>query len=166
MDVKVLKCDITELKVDAIVNTANCSLLGGGGVDGAIHRKAGSGLLEECRKFGGCKTGEAVITNAYNLPCQYVIHTSGPVWHGGNNGEPELLQSCYNNCLELAEENKILTLVFPAISTGVYRYPIREAAKIAVKTVKKWQREFPQKLIFVAFNNEIFDVYKQILNRK
>jgi O-acetyl-ADP-ribose deacetylase len=122
--IEALKCDITELNVEAVVNAANCSLLGGGGVDGAIHRKAGPGLLEECRKFGGCRTGEAVITKAYNLPCRYVIHTPGPIWYGGSKGEPELLQACYLNCLKLVENNKILTVAFPAISTGVYRYPI------------------------------------------
>jgi len=164
MDIEILKCDITELNVDAIVNAANCSLLGGGGVDGAIHRKAGPGLLEECRKFGGCKTGEAVITKAYNLPCKYVIHTPGPVWHGGSKGEAELLQSCYVNSLRLAEENKIFTLAFPAISTGVYRYPIKDAVKIAMETVKKWGREFPEKVILTAFNDEIFDEYQRFIN--
>jgi len=164
MDIEILKCDITELNVDAIVNAANCSLLGGGGVDGAIHRKAGPGLLEECRKFGGCKTGEAVITKAYNLPCKYVIHTPGPVWHGGSKGEAELLQSCYVNSLRLAEENKISTLAFPAISTGVYRYPIKDAVKIAMETVKKWGREFPEKVILTAFNDEMFDEYQRFIN--
>lgn len=164
MDIEILKCDITELNVDAIVNAANCSLLGGGGVDGAIHRKAGPGLLEECKKFGGCKTGEAVITKAYNLPCKYVIHTPGPVWHGGSKGEAELLQSCYVNSLRLAEENKISTLAFPAISTGVYRYPIKDAVKIAMETVKKWGREFPEKVILTAFNDEIFDEYQRFIN--
>ena len=164
MDIEILKCDITELNVDAIVNAANCSLLGGGGVDGAIHRKAGPGLLEECKKFGGCKTGEAVITKAYNLPCKYVIHTPGPVWHGGSKGEAELLQSCYVNSLRLAEENKIFTLAFPAISTGVYRYPIKDAVKIAMETVKKWGREFPEKVILTAFNDAIFDEYQRFIN--
>jgi len=164
MDIEILKCDITELNVDAIVNAANCSLLGGGGVDGAIHRKAGPGLLEECKKFGGCKTGEAVITKAYNLPCKYVIHTPGPVWHGGCKGEAELLQSCYVNSLRLAEENKISTLAFPAISTGVYRYPIKDAVKIAMETVKKWGREFPEKVILTAFNDEMFDEYQRFIN--
>jgi len=164
MDIEILKCDITELNVDAIVNAANCSLLGGGGVDGAIHRKAGPGLLEECKKFGGCKTGEAVITKAYNLPCKYVIHTPGPVWHGGSKGEAELLQSCYVNSLRLAEENKISTLAFPAISTGVYRYPIKDAVKIAMETVKKWGREFPEKVILTAFNDEMFDEYQRFIN--
>ena len=163
MEIEVLKGDITELEIDAIVNAANCSLLGGGGVDGAIHRKAGSALLEECRKFGGCKTGEAVITKEYNLPCKYIIHTPGPVWHGGHKKEPELLQSCYNNCLKLANENKISTLAFPAISTGVYRFPIKDAVKIAVETTRKWKEIFPKKIIFVAFNFEIFDAYKQAL---
>jgi O-acetyl-ADP-ribose deacetylase len=163
MDIEVLKCDITEINADAIVNAANCSLLGGGGVDGAIHRKAGLELLEECRKFGGCKTGEAVITKAYKLPCRYVIHTPGPVWHGGNKGEPELLQFCYTNCLKLAEKNKIVTLAFPAISTGIYRYPVEKAAEIAVRTVKTWHSKFPQKVIFTVFSAEIFNAYSQIL---
>ena len=164
MKIEVLKGDITELKIDAIVNAANCSLLGGGGVDGAIHRRAGSGLLEECREFGGCKTGEAVITGAYNLPCKYVIHTPGPVWHGENKGEGELLKSCYINCLKLANENKILALAFPAISTGVYRYPLKDASKIAIETVKSWKEQYPQKVIFVVFSMEALDAYRNLLN--
>ena len=165
MKIESLLGDITDLNVDAIVNAANCSLLGGGGVDGAIHRKAGPKLLEECRKYGSCKTGEAVITGAYNLPCKYVIHTPGPVWHGGSNGEPELLESCYSNCLKLANENKVSALAFPAISTGVYRYPLKEAAKIAVETVKSWKGIYPKKVVFVAFNNEIFVTYGELLRR-
>ena len=164
MELEVLKGDITEPNVDAIVNAANCSLLGGGGVDGAIHRKAGPELLKECRKFGGCKTGEAVITKAYNLPCKYIIHTPGPVWHGGHKQEAELLQACYNNCLRLANENKISVLAFPAISTGVYRFPIKDAVKIAIETTQQWKENFPKKIIFVAFNSEIFDAYNKVLN--
>ena len=163
MEIEILRSDITELKVDAIVNAANCTLLGGGGVDGAIHRKAGPALLEECKKIAGCKTGEAVITKAYNLPCKYVIHTPGPVWYGGDKGEPELLQSCYSKCLRLADENKISTLAFPAISTGVYRYPIKDAATIAVETVKNWEGMYPQKVIFAAFNTDTVDIYNELL---
>ena len=136
MKISLLTGDITGLECDAIVNAANCTLLGGGGVDGAIHRAAGPGLLEECRKFGGCKTGEAVITGAYDLPCRYVIHTPGPVWHGGNGREAEQLADCYRNSLRLAAEKQCRTLAFPCISTGVYRFPKEQAAGIAVATVR------------------------------
>ena len=164
MKVELFQGDITKLEVDAIVNAANTSLLGGGGVDGAIHRAAGPKLLEECRKFNGCKTGEAVITSAYNLPCRYVIHTPGPVWNDGRKGEPELLKECYTNCLKIANEKECNTIAFPSISTGIYGFPIREAALIATDTVKSWKTNFPEKVIFVTFSDYDTEVYRKILN--
>ena len=133
--IEIKTADITELKVDAIVNAANCSLLGGGGVDGAIHRAAGGELLEACRKFNGCKTGEARITPGFKLPAKFVIHTPGPVWHGGNHNEAELLKNCYINSLALAKENLCRTIAFPCISTGVYHFPKERSAKIAIETI-------------------------------
>ena len=136
--------DITRQDVDAIVNAANCSLLGGGGVDGAIHRAAGPELLAECRRLHGCETGKAKITGGYRLPARHVIHTPGPVWHGGGYGEEELLRSCYRSCLELASENGCGTVDFPSISTGIYRFPLDKASRIAVGTILDYLEEHPE----------------------
>lgn len=157
--------DITTLKVDAIVNAANSSLLGGGGVDGAIHRAAGPELLAECRTLGGCKTGEAKITKGYNLPAKWVIHTVGPVWHGGDNHEDELLASCYRNCFRLTEEHGISGIAFPAISTGVYGFPLQRAAKIAVRETIDFIRQsgIPLRVIFACFSREALDTYERTL---
>lgn len=161
--IEIFKGDITKLKVDAVVNAANSSLLGGGGVDGAIHRAAGPQLLEECKTLNGCKTGEAKITKGYNLPAKYVIHTVGPVWNGGNHNEDELLSNCHNNSLKLAVENQIRTIAFPAISTGVYRFPAERAAQIAIKTVKNFLHQFKsiQKVIFVCFDEKNEQIYRR-----
>ena len=156
--------DITKLRVDAIVNAANCSLLGGGGVDGAIHRAAGRRLYEACLKFGGCNTGEARITPGFNLPARYVIHTPGPVWHGGTHGEPELLRSCYLNSLALAEGNECHTVAFPGISIGVYHYPLESAVKIAVDAVGTWAGKLPEEVIFCAFSENVLDAYQRALD--
>jgi len=159
------KGDITKLEVDAIVNAANTSLLGGGGVDGAIHRSAGKELLEECKMLGGCKTGEAKITSGYNLPAKFVIHTVGPVWKGGKNNEDELLASCYRNSLRLAVENGVKTIAFPAISTGVYHFPLERATKIAVDEVEKFfgTNDEIKKVIFVAFDDTTYYCYEEKL---
>ena len=161
MKLEFLRGDITTLAVDAIVNAANCSLLGGGGVEGAGHSAPGPELLEACRPFGGCRTGEAVITPGFRLPCRFVIHTPGPVWHGGNRGEAELLGACYRNSLRLAAKNGCASIAFPAISTGVYRYPKREAAQIAVETVRAWNETLPERVVFCCFSAEDLAIYRQ-----
>jgi len=163
MKLELYEGDVTKLACDAIVNAANCSLLGGGGVDGAIHRAAGPGLLEECRKIGGCKTGEAVITAAYRLPCKHVIHTPGPVWEGGTEGEPELLRDCYLNSLRLAEKHGLASIAFPCISAGIYGYPMEEAAKIAIDAALSWKGSQPSKAIFAVFGDEAAEVYRRLL---
>ncbi len=161
MAVSIMLGDITESKVDAIVNAANCTLLGGSGVDGAIHRAAGPKLLEECRTLGGCETGKAKITAAYNLPCRYVIHTPGPIWRGGNNGEAALLRSCYESCLELALANGCKSVDFPSISTGVYGYPMAQAAHIALMVLVDFWRKHPEmKLRMVCHSPEALRVYQ------
>jgi O-acetyl-ADP-ribose deacetylase (regulator of RNase III) len=158
-----IQADITTLDVDAVVNAANSSLLGGGGVDGAIHRAAGPDLLGECRTLGGAKTGEAKITRGYRLKAGHVIHAVGPVWHGGDQGEPELLGSCYERSLELAKDNNLDSIAFPSISTGVYGYPIDKAAKVAQTTVRSWleQNPKPEKVIFCCFSQSDLEVYQQ-----
>ncbi len=164
--IELIKGDITKMGTDAIVNAANTTLLGGGGVDGAIHRAADPRLLEECETLGGCKTGQAKITKGYDLPARYVIHTVGPVWHGGDSGEEELLASCYRNSLELAKKHSLRTVAFPSISTGAYRFPIEKAAAIALGAVKKFTEECPdafEKIIFVLFSESDLEVYKKAL---
>jgi O-acetyl-ADP-ribose deacetylase len=164
--VSVIEGDITKVQVDAIVNAANTSLLGGGGVDGAIHRAAGPELLAECRTLGGCPTGEARITAGYRLPAKHVIHTVGPVWGGGDRGEPELLARCYRNSLALATEHQVQNIAFPAISCGIYGYPIQDACKIAVRETLSYldRNELPESVTFVCFGREIHDAYRAALD--
>jgi len=163
--VEIFKGDITKQKVDAIVNAANTTLLGGGGVDGAIHRVAGIELLDECKKLGGCKTGEAKLTSGYNLPAKNVIHTVGPIWNGGKNNEDELLTRCYRNSLKLAVENGVKSIAFPAISTGVYKFPLERATKIAINEVTKFLNDNDEieKVIFVAFDDSTYNCYEEKL---
>ena len=169
---KAIQADITKLEVDAIVNAANSSLLGGGGVDGAIHRAAGPDLVHECRLLGGCKTGEAKVTKGYGLPARFIIHTVSPVWRGGLAGEPELLAACYRNSMRLALERGVTSIAFPSISTGIYCYPIEEAARIAVNVVGKFlvdlaasdgPRTAPE-VTFCCFSKANLDVYQSVLD--
>jgi len=164
--IRLLKGDITKLEVEAIVNAANASLLGGGGVDGAIHQAAGPDLLKQCRTLGGCKTGEAKITKGYRLLAKWVIHTVGPVWGGANNKEDELLADCYRNSLRLAVDNSINTIAFPCISTGVYRFPKERAANIAVTQIKDFLKtnKSIESVAFVCFDEENFEIYKKLLD--
>lgn len=160
--IKLVRGDITLLQVDAIVNAANKTLLGGGGVDGAIHRAAGKNLLDECRQLNGCETGEAKITRGYQLPARFVIHTVGPVWHGGYSGEPERLASCYVNSMELARENQVRSIAFPNISTGIYGFPKKQAAEIALREVIGYLRihHIPEQVIFCTFDEENYLEYQ------
>ena len=163
IEIEIIQGDITKLKVDAIVNAANCSLLGGGGVDGAIHRAAGPELLRACIPLNGCETGKAKITPGFRLPAKFVIHTPGPVYEDGLHGEPELLKSCYKNCLDLAEENGCESVAFPAISTGVYGYPWEAATEIAVKTVCEYPNKTVKKVIFCCFSAQMEGIYRQFV---
>ena len=163
--IELIQGDITTLNADAIVNAANNSLLGGGGVDGAIHRAAGPGLLEVCRLLGGCPTGEAKITKGFKLQAKYIIHTVGPVWHGGNDREDELLSSCYRESLKLAGGHNCKTIAFPNISTGIYHFPKRSAAGIAIREVTMFleQNPLPEKVTFVCFDKENYEIYMELL---
>jgi O-acetyl-ADP-ribose deacetylase len=163
--IQILRGDITKLDVAAIVNAANRTLLGGGGVDGAIHRAAGPGLLGECRTLGGCEPGEAKLTRGYHLPARFVIHTVGPIWRGGKHDEPRILANCYRNSLQLAVENEIKTIAFPAISCGAYGYPIEQAARIALQTTRGFLvgNNRIDKVIFVLFSDDLYDAYRRLL---
>lgn len=163
---QLIQGDITKLSVDAIVNAANTSLLGGGGVDGAIHRAAGPDLVFECRMLHGCKTGDAKITKGYRLPAPYIIHAVGPVWRGGSHGEPDLLASCYRRSLDIAAENKLTSIAFPNISTGIYGYPKEKAADVAITAVNRFleQPSSIQKVIFICFDAENLAIYQQRLS--
>jgi len=165
--IQIVQGDITRLDVDAIVNAANTTLLGGGGVDGAIHRGAGPELVAECRTLGGCRPGEAKITRGYRLPARFVIHTVGPVWRGGEHGEPETLANCYRNSLQVALENRIKTIAFPAISCGAYGYPVEEAARIAFKTTGDFLATSVEirKVIFVVCGKDVYDAYREALQK-
>ncbi len=165
MSIKAVKADITKLQTDAIVNAANNTLLGGGGVDGAIHRAAGPQLLAECRTLNGCETGQARITKGYNLPAKYVIHTVGPVWYGGEQGEPQLLADAYRNSLKLAAEHNLKSVAFPAISTGVYGYPKEEAAHIAIDTIREFLKGYDMEVILTAFSDGDLKRYERILQQ-
>lgn len=168
LSIQAIQGDITKISVDAIVNAANNTLLGGGGVDGAIHRAGGPAILEACRKLGGCDTGEAVITVAGNLPARFVIHTVGPVWHNGKRSEDELLANAYRNSLKRAKENKLKTISFPNISTGVYGFPKERAAKIAISTVSQFLNVSKgiEIILFVCFDEENFRIYKHLLDQR
>jgi Predicted phosphatase homologous to the C-terminal domain of histone macroH2A1 len=163
--IELKKGDITKVKVEAIVNAANSSLLGGGGVDGAIHRGAGPALLEFCELLNGCNTGEAKISPGFNLPAKYIIHTVGPVWKGGEYNEDTLLADCYNNSFKLAVENNIMSIAFPSISTGIYKFPIERAVKIAIRETRDFLKENTKikRVIFVCFDDKTYNIYKSLL---
>ena len=165
MNISVERSDITTLAVDVIVNAANRSLLGGGGVDGSIHRAAGPELLAACKDLKGCETGQAKITRGFKLPSKFVIHTVGPVWTGGEKNEASLLSSCYTRSLSLACDHELAAIAFPAISTGAYGYPLMKATQIAVESVTNWQSVYPKNVIFCCFDNQTLNIYEEILQR-